>query len=58
MYPLIPWFEPFRLDIPIHSPGGNGSLAIHGFGALVLAGFVAGSFAAAMRAERTGTIQG
>ena len=54
MHPLIPWFEPLRFDIPIDSPGSDGPLALHGFGALVLAGFIAGSFGAAMRAERVG----
>jgi phosphatidylglycerol:prolipoprotein diacylglycerol transferase len=49
--PLIPWFEPPVLDIPL--PGGS-HLPLHGFGLLVALGFVFGGRAAMSRAKRMG----
>lgn len=44
MHPLIPWFEPFSIDI--------GPIAIHGFGILVAIGFLLGGNVAMKKAVR------
>lgn len=50
MKPLIPWFEPPVLNIPI----GDFTLPLHGFGVLVAIGFVVGGNQAMQRATRLG----
>jgi len=47
MHPLIPYFE--RIEIPL-----GGTASIHGFGILVAAGFIAGSWLATRKAVRDG----
>lgn len=50
MHPLIPWFEPPVLEVPL----GAFTLPIHGFGILVALGFVLGGKLAMSRARRLG----
>lgn len=50
MKPLIPWFEPPILEIPL----GGFTLPLHGFGFLVALGFIFGGRAAMNRAKRIG----
>ena len=50
MKPLIPWFEPPVLNIPI----GDFTLPLHGFGLLVATGFIVGGKLAMGRANRLG----
>lgn len=50
MKPLIPWFEPPVLPIPL----GDFTLPLHGFGFLVALGFIFGGRASMARAKRLG----
>ncbi len=50
MQPLIPWFEPPVLHIPL----GDFVLPVHGFGLLVAIGFIIGGRAAMSRAKKLG----
>lgn len=52
MRPLIPWFEPPILNIPI--PGSDAVLPLHGFGILVAIGFMVGGSIAQRRAKARG----
>lgn len=52
MRPLIPWFEPPILNIPI--PGSDAVLPLHGFGVLVAVGFMVGGTIAQRRARVMG----
>jgi phosphatidylglycerol:prolipoprotein diacylglycerol transferase len=51
VHPLIPWFDPPVLPIPL--PGGT-ALPLHGFGLLVALGFYLGSRVSMDRARRIG----
>ena len=50
MKPLIPWFDPPVLEIPL----GSSSIPLHGFGLLVALGFIFGGRLAMKRSERVG----
>jgi phosphatidylglycerol---prolipoprotein diacylglyceryl transferase len=50
VHPLIPWFEPPILKIPL----GDTVIPLHGFGFLVALGFIFGGRAAMNRAKRLG----
>lgn len=50
MHPLVPWFEPPVLEVPL----GGLVVPLHGFGFLVALGFVFGGRAAMARARRLG----
>jgi phosphatidylglycerol:prolipoprotein diacylglycerol transferase len=54
LHPLIPWFEPPKLDLHVTGASAADPPAIHAFAVLVLLAFGIGTWVAAQRAERSG----